>query len=373
MVLQRIIFLMMVLSALTLTGCGGGSSSGSAGDTATITGSLASNLAAGPASYRVASVPAGMQVFAVDESGRSTDLSPVDGSSGHFSVEVPTGHDYVLIFTDGTGITAAMLYGANGQSVFTVGSGTTSIDLGTVTLDEVSGTIATSIELPPPTTGYHNDMDQDHIPDNFEATPGNSSGHQGDADNDEDGDHDGDSDGDHDGDEDGSGGETNPPVVAGSDAVLGGNLFQANGCAVCHSASSLHGVSLSELTSALQSGPESMPEYPSLVSNAADIQAYLNQTTTSTGGTTTTTTGGATTTTVGTTTTTTVGTQSPDATLGGNLFQANGCSACHGTGSGFKGISLSKLTSVLQSGKGSMPAYPSLVGNATDIQAYLNQ
>lgn len=182
---------------------------------------------------------------------------------------------------------------------------------------------------------------------------------------------------------------------AGSgDATVGATLYGGNGCAGCHGTNggngtveSIRGLSAGEVADALQHGRNedglTMPSYPSLVSHANDIAAFLggsagSGTTTTTVSTTTTTAApstGTTTTTLTTTTTTLAAT--PNAANGGTVFAANGCTGCHGaTGAGGVNIrmrSASVVANALQNGIGSMPAFPSLVGSAADIAAFLSQ
>ena len=107
-----------------------------------------------------------------------------------------------------------------------------------------------------------------------------------------------------------------------------------------------------------------MPSFPELVDSAADIAAFLSSSTDTTGGGTDTGTGGGT------------GT-SGDAAVGATLFAANDCFRCHGAdGSGginIRNATETQVANALQSGPGSMPTFPDLVGSAADIAAFLSQ
>ncbi|MGD2063598.1 MAG: cytochrome c [Nitrospirota bacterium] len=68
----------------------------------------------------------------------------------------------------------------------------------------------------------------------------------------------------------------------GSDATVGATLYAANACPACHGADGADGIIIVDATetqvaSALQNGPGSMPTYPDLVGSAADIASFLSQ------------------------------------------------------------------------------------------------
>jgi len=120
----------------TAMACGGGSSSST--PTADITGTLAP---VSGASIHTSALSTGVNVVAVDENGNNADSAT--GVTGAFTLTVPTGHDYVLIVSDDTGIISAIVYDATSvtPSELAVDSGTASIDLGAITVDAASRSV----------------------------------------------------------------------------------------------------------------------------------------------------------------------------------------------------------------------------------------
>jgi len=390
---------------LTSLACGGGGGDGV--ETADLIGTVNDPVAAG--SVRSSSVAAPVNVAAVDETGQVAD-SATD-VTGQFTLTVPTGHDYVLIVSDDDGIIGAMIYGADNRPDFTVAPGSTVLHLGSltvnrstrsVTTDNAEGEIAVPIEARIDSSADH---DGDHIPDALDSDDDNdgiddvadvSDGHDESMDHDNDGvddslDSDDDNDGisdmddDHPYDADNNGADddresdhtSSGTGSTDGDAAAGAVVFAA--CAGCHgadgsggTAESIRGASAEDIAEALAEGESengvSMPAFPDLVDSAADIAAFLISDLTAggsdTGGNTDGNTGGGT----GTT---------PDPTVGGEVFASSGCVGCHGTdGSGsinIRNATETQVANALQSGPGSMPQYPGLVGSAADIAAFLSQ
>jgi len=435
----------------TAMACGGGS--GSSTETADITGNV--DAPAGAASLHASALAAGVNIVAVDESGNSADSAT--GVTDGFTLTVPTGHDYVLIISDASGIISAMVYkDASDTTVseFTVVSGTTAIDLGTIMVDDTARTVEivngdfVTVTGTQPSTGMPEpaeplmgttDTDGDHIPDLVDTDKDNdgfanaqdsdgASGKDLSLDHDNDGindsvdpdidndgigntedshTHDFDNDGmdsDRDTDDDGDGtvdsndGEDDSHV---QDNTTTGNptdgLAKFAACTGCHGATGTGGTvtddisdsSTAEVAKVLASGnDEGMPAFVDLVDFAADIAAYLadpsaaNPPVGAVCGNGTVETGEQCddhNTTAGdgcSATCTTEGGGGADPVAGQTAYAAS-CAGCHGSaaaggaGPNIVGASEATLTNVLTNGKGSMPAFASLVSSAADLAAYL--
>lgn len=121
-------------------------------------------------------------VVAIDENGviqASDQLSQPLDPVVSFSLEVPSGHDYVMVFlsdSDTGPVLAVFLVGETGQqqwSILSLPAGMNDIDLGAITIDPLTLTATSDISqtlitlLPPPETEYA-DFDGDLIPDEFD-------------------------------------------------------------------------------------------------------------------------------------------------------------------------------------------------------------
>jgi mono/diheme cytochrome c family protein len=344
---------------LTSLACGGGGDGGDV-EKATLTGQIDTVTSQ---SIHVSALPAGVQVRAVNEDGVSTDpVTPA--ADGSFTLEVPTGHDYVVIFEDANGVIASLKFDADDDgtadsSVFAVVSGVVDVTLGTITIN--SGERHAECEdddLHAASGAYvDDDNDSDDIPDAMDGDDDNDGIDDGDdvsgSGRDRSYDHDNDGIDDADDDDD--------------DNVA---------CVGCHGADgaggtvddSIRGESAREIAEALREGESedgiAMPAFPDLVDSAADIATFLTSDLVAGGGDTGGNTGGDT------------GT-GPDVTVGGEVFASSGCVSCHGTdGSGtfnIRNATETQVASALQNGPGSMPPYPDLVGYAADIAAFLSQ
>jgi mono/diheme cytochrome c family protein len=397
---------------LTSLACGGGGDGGDV-EKATLTGQIDTVTSQ---SIHVSALPAGVQVRAVNEDGVSTDpVTPA--ADGSFTLEVPTGHDYVVIFEDANGVIASLKFDADDDgtadsSVFAVVSGVVDVTLGTITIN--SGERHAECEdddLHAASGAYvDDDNDSDDIPDAMDGDDDNDgiddgddvsgSGRDRSYDHDNDGiddadDDDDDNDGeadlsdpyprdfdddgeddDRDSDDDESD-ENHPRNTVGDvtgSAEAGAAAFVA--CVGCHGADgaggtvddSIRGESAREIAEALREGESedgiAMPAFPDLVDSAADIATFLTSDLVAGGGDTGGNTGGDT------------GT-GPDVTVGGEVFASSGCVSCHGTdGSGtfnIRNATETQVASALQNGPGSMPPYPDLVGYAADLAAFLSQ
>jgi mono/diheme cytochrome c family protein len=168
-----------------------------------------------------------LDVAAVDEHGNKVDEAL--GVTGPFTLDLPWGHDYILVFADVDGLLGAMVYGDREQTRFSVDPGVLALDLGQITIN----TKKRLVKLKNP----------DRV----------KPGHGGRGDEDEDG--------------------GTPPGVTG-DPVAGAELW-AGVCAGCHGGGLEEG-SAREIAEVLRKGEgRAMPAFPDLVASAADIAAYL--------------------------------------------------------------------------------------------------
>jgi len=109
-------------------------------------------------------------VVAVDERGWVADSAT---TSDTFSLTLPTGHDYVIVFRDGsvTGPTLATLVvdpGGGGRGLFTLQRGVSDVDLGEITLHRTSRRAVSSrtfADRLPAAATHPTDTDGDLIPD----------------------------------------------------------------------------------------------------------------------------------------------------------------------------------------------------------------
>ncbi|MDF1551513.1 MAG: cytochrome c [Deferrisomatales bacterium] len=232
---------MGVLAAAWLAGCGG--SGGGGEDTATITGRLSN-----PSAARTAAAGGLYYVEAVDESGTTQDVA--GAVTAEFRLEVPVGHDYVLVVGDDTGPIGGMRYGAPGRerSEFRVLG---DVALGELVVDPASGHVWSSDPsgIVEPDHADHADHDGDGIPNH--------------ADDDD----------DNDGIPDHRGGD-DTGVCGDANAANGRAVFEAN-CAGCHTAAAVGGEDAEEIAEVLAEGEDDMPAMPGFVAHAADIAAYL--------------------------------------------------------------------------------------------------
>ncbi len=183
----------------TAMACGGGG--GGSTETADITGTL--NTVSTASVHSSAAPTTGFNIVAVDENGNSADSAT--GVTGDFTLTVPTGHDYVLIVSDSSGILSAVVYkdssGATASEMAVV-SGTASVDLGTITVDSTTRTVevadpaavtevtkdGTSSGVPEPTDSkMKSDTNGDGIPDAVVDTDGDHIPDAVDTDKDNDG------------------------------------------------------------------------------------------------------------------------------------------------------------------------------------------
>jgi mono/diheme cytochrome c family protein len=381
-------------AVLASLACGGGGG-GDGQETADLIGTVSDPVVAG--SVHSSSVTTAVDVVAVDEDGNVADSAT--NVTDQFTLTVPTGHDYVVIVSDGDGVIGAMIYGAEDRPDFTVSVGVATVHLGNLTIDRGTRSVVTDdsdgeiAEPIVPRIDASVDHDGDHIPDSVDNDDDNDGiddiadvgdGHDQSLDHDNDGvddsqDSDDDNDGitdvadDHPYDADNNGEdddrEHGAMGTSDGDAAAGAAVFVA--CGGCHgqdgsggAAESIRGKSAGEIAEALMEGEDDMPSFPDLVDSAADIAAFLSGATDTTGG--------------GTDTDSDAGTGSGgDAAAGATLFAANSCSTCHGaTGAGsinIRNATETQVANALQSGPGSMPTFPDLVGSAADIAAFLSQ
>ncbi len=285
-----------LLAGLAACGTGGGSSDG---DTATLTGTLDQGTVARTA----AAVADPVDVVAVNEQGDKVDEAL--GITDAFTLHLPWGHEYVLIFSDARGILGAMVYGAEDQAAFQVEPGVVRIDLGAVTIDPENRRVRVrhDTDLTPPDGGPYEDADDDGIPDHVDDDRDND-GIPNDLDVGEDGadlslDHDNDgvpmhqdADDDDDGvtdteddhpmDHDNDGVDDDRDAGLGDPAV-GETVYAAN-CARCHGPDGGNldrdDVSVREIAEVLYEGEDAdeaggMQPMPDLVPHAADLAAYV--------------------------------------------------------------------------------------------------
>jgi len=403
---QLILNLAAATLLATAMACGGGGG-GSSTETATISGSVASPTTT--ASIRTSALAASgaVDIAAVDQNGNKADEAL--GVTDTFTLTVPTGHDYVLIVSDSSGILSAVVYQdstGSSTSEMQIGAGTKTVDLGTVVVDatnrtaEVKDSTAVQVEVKDPAKTattiepdkkiMGTDTDGDHIPDVMDKAT-DSDGQTKDMSHDQN--NDGTQDVGDDADQpDPSESDSQKNGTAG-DAVSGASLFATN-CALCHGADAkgmsgngpnIVGEGAGDIRDAIGE-VGAMGSLSSLTdAQLTDIAAWLADPTATTGagsgsGTTTGGTGGSTGSGSGTTTgggsgsggTTPVG----NASTGKTAFDAS-CSGCHGAnatgniGPNIVGASAATVSNVLTNGKGAMPAFAGLASSAADIAAYL--
>jgi len=184
----------------TAMACGGGG--GGSTETAEITGTL--SPVSGASVHTSAASTTGLTIVAVDENGNSADAA--SGVTGDFTLTVPTGHDYVLIVSDSSGILSAVVYkdtsGATSSEMAVV-SGTARVDLGTITVDTTTRTVevadpsavteeakdgTSSTGVPKPAESkMKSDTDGDGVPDTVVDTDGDHIPDAVDTDKDNDG------------------------------------------------------------------------------------------------------------------------------------------------------------------------------------------
>ncbi len=377
------------LAGLVGCGGGGGGTDGSASTgTATLSGRVAADTAARVAAKQVESP---VDVVAVDETGAKA--AEALGVTDAFELVVPTGHEYVLIFSDAGGIIGAMVYGEPMQAEFSVDEGTIAIDLGEIVVNPSKRFVhAKGDGLKRPDSPRGKDSDDDGIPDRLDDDDDNDGIPDGDDvcevgddcslgpnDHDNDGvnddmDDDDDDDGikdhddvcglgddcSHDKDNDG---EDDDRYQCDKRFSRGAQLWAENGCGDCHGADgsgmggieSIRGVNVNDIVHALKKGEdddgEFMPKYPELVRFGVDFRSFLG-----------------------------CGDRDDDGVCADG-DAANGqavfdmfCIDCHTTGD-LRGESAEEIAEVLAEGEdddgGSMPAFPELVDDAADIAAYV--
>jgi len=233
----------------TAMACGGGGG-GSSTETATINGSLDKPVTG--ASIHASSLDTGVNIVAVDENGNTGGSA--SNVTGDFTLTVPTGHDYVLIVSDDSGIISAVVYNATGDSEMQIAAGTQTVNLGTVVVDtanktaEVSHATTVTVEVKDPAKTPTSiepekkimgpDTDGDHIPDVVDKATGSDGTTQ---DMSHDRDNNGTQDvGDGTGQADPTESDSQGSGIAG-DAATGTTLYTAN-CASCHGADAKGGV-----------------------------------------------------------------------------------------------------------------------------------
>ncbi len=406
---QQLYVRILVLSfiAMWLAACGNSNSNGlDTAETVTLSGTVASSQSSGLQTVMAqpAALPAGLAVKAINEEGVASQSQTVNTISGQFSIEVQSGHDYVVIFLDNGSMTDVLLYGSSQQSVFTVAVGTSQLNLGTITLNPDLHTASTEEELELSDTEFNADNDNDKIPDEFDEDDDNDGiaddtdehpvdhdndgiDDANDSDDDNDGindiddehpnDHDNDGiDDANDADDDNDGIDDNADDALLGDATLGASLYEVNACGTCHGIDgtgtdlvpeSIRFEDAEEIAETLALGKTedgtTMTAYPDLIDSAADIAAFLSSESATDP--------------VPTPDPAPTPDPGPDAANGEALYAANNCSACHGadgsTPINVTNAGLSAVTSALQNGVGSMPSYPDLAGAAADIQAFLTQ
>ncbi|MHB8765023.1 MAG: thrombospondin type 3 repeat-containing protein [Deferrisomatales bacterium] len=184
-----------------------GGPDGGAGRLVAVTGNVVGMRPAGRVGARVA-LTGDVAVVLVDEA-RTEAFALVNASSGAFSLQVPAGHDFVLVFRQGTtaGRTLAVFVAddASGRTVFTLASGAADLALGDIELGRGRAWCVGGSALPGPAAGsaaladedddgvpdvadLSDDEDEDGIPDRFEAVHGLNAWDSDDAAADRDGD-----------------------------------------------------------------------------------------------------------------------------------------------------------------------------------------
>ncbi len=354
-----------------LAACGSGGGGDSDADTATLTGTLEQGTAARAA----AAVADPVDVVAVNEQGDKVDQAL--GVTDAFTLHLPWGHEYVLIFSDARGILGAMVYGADEQAAFQVEPGVVRIDLGNVTIDPDSRRVRVQhdTDLVPPEGEPYEDADDDGIPDHVDDDRDNdgipddldqaldgtdlSLDHDNDgvpmhldADDDDDGVDDGED--DHPMDHDNDGVDDDRDAGLG-DPVVGEALYAAN-CAGCHGALggdlSHDDTSVREIAEVLAGGEDEMPAFLHLLENAADLSTYLRSVVSPVPG--------------------------PGDPAVGEALYADNCAGCHGDAGGdleCEDDTAEEIAEVLAEGEdadeGGMAPMPALVDHAADLAAYV--
>jgi len=169
--------------ALLLTACGGGGGGGggtaatqdTTPTTVVVSGTVATITDSSVTPQALATQVA---VVAMDEHGSVADSAT---TSGTFSLSLSTGHDYVIVFRDGsvTGPALATLVvdaTASGRGTFSLRQGAPDVDLGTITLHRISHRAVSSRTLSdrlPATATQTTDTDGDLIPDTMDRDDDN--------------------------------------------------------------------------------------------------------------------------------------------------------------------------------------------------------
>lgn len=189
----RITFLaiLSILFILSVTGCGGGGGDGDVTtspvtlsgklDTATLSAETSLLQTSAKTLLTATTVTDDVWVVAIDENGviqASAQLAQPLDPAANFNLVVPSGHDYVVVFlsgsTAGPVLAVFMMEDAGLRwSVISLPAGMNDVDLGTITIDQLTLTAISDINqtlvvlLPPPETEYA-DLDGDLIPDDFD-------------------------------------------------------------------------------------------------------------------------------------------------------------------------------------------------------------
>lgn len=188
----RIPFLAIsILFILLVTACGGGGGDGDVTtspvnlsgtlDTATLSAETSLLQTSAKTLLTATTTADDVWVVAIDENGviqASAQLAQPLDPVIHFNLVIPSGHDYVVVFlsgsTDGPVLAVFMMEDAGLRwSVISLPAGMNDVDLGTITIDQLTLTAVSDINqtlvvlLPPPETDYA-DLDGDLIPDDFD-------------------------------------------------------------------------------------------------------------------------------------------------------------------------------------------------------------
>ncbi|MEZ4600657.1 MAG: multicopper oxidase domain-containing protein [Syntrophotaleaceae bacterium] len=150
----RIKIFLAIGTVMALSACGGGGggsdgSSGGGGSTptsVTVQGNLAGQTAPLPAQVTQAVVApdANIAVLMVDETGGIAASQIVTLAAGQFSLQVPLGHNYVMVFREGsvTGRTLGILVpDASGRTTLSLPNGSINLNFGDLDLDNKTGKV----------------------------------------------------------------------------------------------------------------------------------------------------------------------------------------------------------------------------------------
>jgi cytochrome c peroxidase len=175
---------LLLFAALLMTACGGGgggtpAAGGQTAGTVAVQGNLAGQAAA-VALVRQVELAGDTAVLMVDETGNVAASQVVSPQNGQFSLEVPEGHDYVMVFREGS--TAGRTLGiltpdGSGRTTLSFPAGAADLNLGDIELDAKKGRASCLSQTAVAFAAIDlTDSDSDGIPDICD----NSTDHDGD-------------------------------------------------------------------------------------------------------------------------------------------------------------------------------------------------